>query len=348
MSFQSMSAELRGYIPKLPIAHAKILVNRAYRTIRERNLWSFQLWEGQWISPPQFSGIGTCTTVQGSNQVQLDATAIAELAAILPTQGYSLLTQRQFRISVGGTLSGLYNIWAYSTGTGILSLDRQFGEGSVTNSAFNIYQAYYVPQVNSGASPTYINDFKGWISVRNIQYYIDLRTNRYSRTQLDEIDPQRTNYIWPTDVVPYMRDANPASATYRYFMYELWGNPLSNYVFQLMGIRLGLDLVAPTDQLPAAIGEDVVLCLARSYAYGWAEANREHGAGNRLYYTGPDFKFLSGADMKQYDTLLKLYRQQDRDVVDSWFFIRGGPANFKSWAYYNTLSSTGYSGGGGY
>src|SRR5580700_10581854 len=164
MSFATMKAELRGCVPKLPYVYCGTLVNRAYRTIRDRSLWSFLLFNGQWICPPQYTG-SSAVTNQGSNLVVLSAADSTNLTALLPTQPYSLITQRQFRIAS----SGLYDIWGYavntpSAGLTTLTLDRWWGEASTTGSAFQIYQCYYVPTVNN--SP--ITDFKSWISVRDM------------------------------------------------------------------------------------------------------------------------------------------------------------------------------------
>lgn len=335
MSFQSMQAELRGSVPKLDPSYAGTLINRAWRTVRERNLWSFLLFEGQWVAPP-VANTGTVTVVQGTATATLDSTAKTALNTALAAQPYSLITQRQFRIG----FSGIYNIWSYDSTSGVLSLDRPFGEASASGAAYQIYQCYYVPQANSGATPTYLSDFKGWISVRNIQNFIDLYTDRYTRAQLDEIDPQRMSYFFPTDVVPYVPDTNPASATYRYPRFELWGGPLSNYIYQLYGMRRGLDLALPTDTLPPPVGEDCVLALARVYAYEWAEANKQLAPRA----VGPDFRFLMGAARTEYESLLRIYRQADREYVDNWFSVRRDALYGKSLAYYNSLSGTAYPG----
>lgn len=341
MAFVNMYTELRGSVPKVPLDFSKTLINRAWRTVRERNLWSFQLFEGQWITPPQISAVGLATTVQGSNVITLDATASTNLATLLAAQPYSLITQRQLRIQ----LSGIYNIWGYDPaggGAGIatLTLDRQFAEPSGSSAGYQIFQCYYVPQASAGANPEYLADFKSWISVRNFQNFIDLYIDRYTRTDIDLIDPQRSSYGFPTDVIPYKADGNPASATYRAFMFELWGPPLASYVYQLFGIRRGLDLFANADALPIEIGEDCVLALARVYAYEWAESNKDMN----LRQSGPDFRFLMKQAGDEYQMLLKLYRQQDMEKVNNWFFVRRSALQGKLYPYYNSTSGTAFPG----
>jgi hypothetical protein len=337
MALQDMRGELRGSVPKLPYTYTKTLINRAWSTVRNRNLWSFLLFNGQWICPPQYVGSSAVTT-QGSTLVTLSAADSAAIAALLPTQTYSLITQRQFRISA----SGLYDIYGYNPnggGAGIatLTLDRWWGETSAPGSAFQIYQSYYVPTVAN--SP--IIDFKSWISVRDMADFRSLYTERYTRRDLDMRDPQRTWYGIPTDVVPYAPDANPASPTFNAMRFELWGAPTFNLNYQLYGIRKGTDLVNPGDTLPPQIGEDCVMALARVYAYEWAEANKMLAPRN----VGPDFKYLMGAAKAEYETLLGQYRRADRETVDNWFTTFRLDDGSSLWPYYNTLGSNANPGG---
>ena len=337
MSFLSMRTELRGSVPKLPFAYSGTLINRAWRTVRERSLWSFLLFNGQWIAPPQYTGTSV-TVSQGSNLAVLSAGDATALAAALTTQPYSLITQRQFRVAS----SGLYDIYNYQTNTpsaGLttLTLDRWYGEGSATSAAFQIYQCYYIPTVSN--SP--ITDFKSWISVRDMADFRSLYTDRYTRRDLDMRDPQRTWYGIPTDVVPYANDANPSSATLGALRFELWGAPTFNLNYQLYGTRAGTDLVNPTDTLPVQIGEDCVLALARVYAYEWAEANKTLAPRQQ----GPDFKYLMGAAKAQYEMLLKLYRMADRERVDNFystFRLNDGSDLFP---FYNTQGDSANPGG---
>lgn len=325
MSFQSMAAELRGSMPKMPFPFSKTLINRAYKEIRDRNLWSFQLAEGQWISPAQITA-GTATTTQGSNIVQMDSVAAAAINSD-GTAPYSLLTQRQFRIGAGG----VYNIYGWDPSTMQLTLDRMYGELSVTDASYFIYQVYY-------PSPT--KTFLRFMSVRDMQNFVDLFIAT-TREELDALDPQRTWYYFPTHVIPYKPDPNPDSATYGRMLHELWGAPQYSLNYQLLYIDKGGDLVNPGDSLPFALGEDVVLAKARCYAYEWAEANK--GALERNQ--GPDYRFLMGASQKEYETLFKNYRREDRETCDN-FFVAGRRGLYPQfYAQYNSIGGTASPGG---
>ncbi len=332
MSLLSMQTELRGCVPKIPFAYTKTLVNRAWSTIRQRNLWSFLLFNGQWTCPPQYTGSQAAVSV-GSASVQLGAQDIANLAALLPTQPYSLITTRQFRVAS----SGLYNIVAYNSTTGVITLDRWWGEAYTLGGAFQIYQCYYVPTVNNAP----ITDFKSWISVRDMANFRSLYTERYSRRDLDMRDPQRTWYGIPTDVVPFAPLAGTTPSTATPMAFELWGAPTFNINYQLYGIRQGLPLVNPGDTLPPAVGEDCVMALARVYAYEWAEANKNLAPRN----VGPDFKFLMGAAKAEYETLLGQYRRADREQVDSWYTTFRLDDGSSLWPFYNTLGNSANPGG---
>lgn len=324
MSLASMQAELRGSVPKIPFSFTKTLINRAYRSIRESNLWSFNLLDSAWISPPVVS-TGTVTTVQGVAAVTFDATAIAALLAA--STAYSLITQRQFRVGSGG----IYSIIAFDFGTGIATLDRIFAEASGAGQSYQVYQVYY-------AAP--VQDFLVFLSVRNMTMFNDLILTK-TRAWVDQQDPQRSYFAYPNYAVPYMIDhrgegtAN-ASATLGYQLYELWGQPITAYSYQCYGLRRGVDLSAPSDTLPIAIGEDLVMAKAREYAYEWAEANKDMSPRS----SGPDFRFLMGATQKEYSTLLTKYRKQDKEFADNWASNRGFSLYNATRGYYDTISGT--------
>src|ERR1035438_3017531 len=109
MAYRDMTAKVRGSVPKLPIIAAKSFVDDAWQDIRKKNLWSFQLFTDQWISPAMVTS-GQATTTIGSPTVTLDATATAALVASQLASPYSLITQRQFR---GSNAGGIYSIYGW-------------------------------------------------------------------------------------------------------------------------------------------------------------------------------------------------------------------------------------------
>jgi hypothetical protein len=328
MSFISMQTELRGSVPKLPISFAPILINRAYKSIRLANLWSFNLFESSWVTPPLVN-TGTVTATQGSAAITFDATAVAAINAAQIAQPYSLITQRQFRIGVGG----IYSIIAYNSVTGAATLDRTFGDPGGAGLSYMLYQLYY---------PAPFQDLRTWISVRNPQMFIDLDLTT-TRAEVDAMDPQRTWYQFPTRVVPYGLDIRGAgtpnqSSTYQFPMFELWGQPIQLFTYQCYGIRNGADLVNPPDVIPPQLREETVIAKAKDYAYEWAEANKDMSPRS----SGPDFKYLRGATIEEYTKLLQKDRQVDKDVVDNWITARQPGLAGRGIGYFNTIS--GYAG----
>jgi len=324
MPLADMQTELRGSVPKLPISFTKTLVNRAYKSIRLANLWSFNLFESSWITPPLVN-TGTVTCTQGLAAIQFDANAVAALNAAQRLAPYSLITQRQFRVSVGG----IYSIIQYNPTTGQATLDRIFGDPGGPGMAYTVYQLYY---------PAPFLDFRTFISVRNPQMFIDLDLTT-TRAEVDAMDPQRSWYQFPTRVVPWGIDTRGAgtqyqSATYGYPLFELWGQPIQLFTYQCYGVRNGVDLSLPTDTLPIPIREETVIARAKDYAYEWAEANRDMSPRS----TGPDFKFLRGATMAEYKELLKTDRMVDKDFVDNWITARAPGLAGRGVGYYNTLA----------
>jgi len=323
-----MMTELRGSVPKLPISFTKTLINRAYNLIRTQNLWSFNLFESSWITPPLVT-TGTVSTTQGSAAITFDANAIAALNASVIANPYSPLTVRQFRIGVGG----IYSIIAYDSVSGAATLDRIFGDPGGAGQAFQVYQLYYTPPML---------DFRTWLSVRNPQLFIDLDLTT-TRAEIDAMDPQRTWYQFPSRVVPYGTDIRgqgtaKASATLGYKLFELWGQPIQLYTYQCYGIRNGADLSAPSDTLPYPLPEELVLARAKDYAYEWAEANKDLTPRG----TGPDWKYLRGSTMADYTMLLQKYRMLDKDSIDNWITSRMPRLAARGLGYFNTIA--GYAG----
>lgn len=329
MSYYSMQTEVRGSIPKLPFAFTSTLVNRAWRVIRESDLWSFNLFESSWISPPAIN-TGTVTVVQGSPNITFNAAATAAINVAQIAQPYSLITQRQFRPGNVAGVAQIYNLISYTPGSGAAILDRIYADPSATNTAYNLYQLYY---------PAPYQDHLAWISVRNMQMFLDLDLDT-ERQVIDAWDPQRSWYHFPTRVVPYMIDNRGAgtlnaSTTLGYPLFELWGQPVTPFVYACYGLRKGSNLVNPGDTLPIQVGEDCVLARARMYAYEWAEANKDQMPRS----SGPDFRYLYKAAEAEFKDRLGWYRKQDSEFVNNWFTIRNPQWYSRAFGYYNTIAS---------
>lgn len=317
-------AELRGSVPKLPISFTRTLVNRAYKSIRLANLWSFNLFESSWITPPLINS-GTVTCTQGLAQITFDLNAVAAINAAQLLSPYSLISQRQFRIGVGG----IYSIIQYNSVNGNATLDRPFGDPGGAGLAYNLYQLYY---------PAPFQDFRVWISVRNPQMFIDLDLTT-TRAEVDAMDPQRSWYQFPTRVIPYGQDVRGAgtqfqSSTFQFPMFELWGQPIQLFTYQCYGVRNGVDLVNPTDTIPPQLREETVIAYSKALSYEWAEANKDMSPRS----SGPDFKYLIGGAKDEFKALLQKDRMVDKDVIDNWITARAPGLAGRGIGFYNTIS----------
>jgi hypothetical protein len=325
--FGDLTAELRGVVPKFPISYAPTIVNRAWRDIRQRHLWSFNLVEFAWISPLPVT-TGLCTFTQGSATITFDATAVAAINAFQIANPYVLVTQMQVRSGNVAGLSGIYNIIAYNPGTGVATLDRIYADASGTAVSYTLFQAYYTPPVK---------DWLTFLSVRNMQMFLDLNLSK-TKSWVDARDPQRSWYQFPTHVIPFGRDnrgsgtATPSS-TLGYPLYELWGIAVTPFTYDCYGLRKGVDLVNPTDALPDPVGEDTVMALAEFYAYKWAEANK--GLESRM--VGSDYRFLMATALDEYKRLLARDRREDRETLDNYFQAKEPDIASHAFGYYNTV-----------
>jgi hypothetical protein len=298
VSFGSIAEELQGIIPKLPWPYAKTLTQRALKDVYRGNLWSFLLFEGNWTSPPIIT-TGTVTTVQGQNTVVFNAAASAAILAsnllFFPIISY------QFRLGAGT----IYNVWGFANnaGTITLTLDRPYQEVGASGSGYMLFKCYY-------AAP--VQDWKSWITVRDMVNYNDLIIDK-TRAYVDERDPQRILYYIPTHVVPYSTDLNPASPTYQFQLFELWGQPQFELTYQLWGVRKGKGFVNLTDTVPPQIGDDVVSQIAQAHAYSWAGANKKASG-----MTMSEARAGSAAAMAEYKRLMIDYRREDRQLVNNF------------------------------
>jgi hypothetical protein len=332
VAFVNLYSELCGVVPKFPVDLAKTYINRAYKDVRRKNLWSFQLFEANWVSPAIVNA-GTVTTTTGLNTVVFDAIATTALLPLVTTGPIPApLTQRQFRIGIGT----IYNIWSFanntpSAGLSTMTLDRPYAEQSGAGQTYQVYECYYTAPYQ---------DWWAWINVRDIINFNDLDLYT-TRKELDIRDPQRSIFYIPTVCAYYETDLNPASQTYGWDRFELWGQPSYVLPYQLYGVRKGPPLVQDTDTVANAIGEDCVMELAKYYAYQWAEGQK----GDMPRDAGSDFRFLMGSSMAGYKRLYAEYRKEDREKVDNWIEQR----RLRNWLnggspYYSAIGQTAWPG----
>ncbi|HEX5426675.1 MAG TPA: hypothetical protein VFW94_24395 [Candidatus Acidoferrales bacterium] len=110
--FRDMIQEMLG-IPGMNFGLAKTRINEAFQYIQNRNVWSFQLKDGGWLTPsllggmnPSFQSPGTITVVPFTTTITADPIATAAWVKAAPYP--PLLTQQQIRVPY----YSLYNIIA--------------------------------------------------------------------------------------------------------------------------------------------------------------------------------------------------------------------------------------------
>jgi hypothetical protein len=304
MPFADMTAELRGFIARMNFAYSETLVNRALNKIYDKSTWSFQLCTGGYITPAEVTG-GTITTTLGADAVVGDLTASAAWAAIpSPFE----ITQFQIRLPQ----YNLYNIIGQELDTPsadltTLILDRPWMEPAGVEQTYQMYQAYY---------PVPVQDFQRFLTVRDFTNAIYLDFATWKQDDLAVIDPQRTVFQNPDHLVPYQVDTRPGSATFGWFMYEMYPHPLSTLPYALYYKRRGPLLVKPTDVVPFPLEEEMVMHRARMLGCEWAEANK----ARYPELSKTDWKFLYKSAELEFKERLDDVRKIDRDIVDN--FVR--------------------------
>ena len=323
MPLGDMIYEIQGTVPGMDAAFSRTVINEAWADVRRLSGWSFQQAQTGFTVPGMLS-TGTVTLTFGSPTVTGDSDAVAAWTTTgVGTQYGSLLTQRQFRSGGTSGAGTIYDIIAFDSGAGTLTLDRPFSDpltslsGPVAGQEYSIYQPYI-------AAP--VKDFQRWLSVFDIANSGWLIVNG-DRREVGRIDPQRQIFANPDRLLGIGEDDRAGSSTLGWERYELWPGPQNQYLYFAWFTRFGADLVNLDDTLPVGIPESMVKARARARCYEQAEANKDpqnpRGAG-------ADFRFLMGAANAQYGSELKFARLRDRDKVDlfktTMTRLAGGPA----------------------
>lgn len=291
MNFLQMSNKLKLYVASLPIEHAKDLVNQAWRDVLDSSsTWTFNRTDTVLITPALVSA-GTAAIVQGTTTITLDAVARAALNAA-PDLALIPASERQFRIA---TATSIYNITAYNSGTGVLTLDRIVVENSNPASTYQIFKSLYAPPSS---------DFLQWTTLIDVKFGFNLDV-LHNRDEVDWRDPQRTFSNQPYWLAAYKARSDGL------MLYEMWPYPTDYRIYPAAYQKRGVDFAAATDSPPPNIPSHLLLDRARFYAYEWAEANK--GSIKELQAT--DWKLLKAQVNAQYQDTLKRVRRQDEEIA---------------------------------
>ena len=278
MAFADMTAELVGTVPRMSALHAQQVIQRAWRRVRDGRHWSFHfVADAQLFVPDGITG-GSVAATFGSEQVIADPVAAAKMEAVAmanpPLASPILGVGRQLRV---GSTNGLstptgpnYSIAAWD-GVNTLTLDRPYGEYTVSQAHYQVLKCYYAPP----APPPFLNlssdlNFVRYevITNKNAGYAIFGPNLYWSQAQLDAIDPQRGGqgdaYIF----------ANYGRNSLGQPVIEMYPNPvrfttyLASYWTKWADISPSVDLPMVSYELP-----DLVMFQSKCFAGDWALAN---------------------------------------------------------------------------
>jgi hypothetical protein len=315
MALVDMASELSEAIPGLDRIYSKTLIKRAWRVVRDSNLWSFQLAQGG-FSTPQLLTAGSISVPGGIGSTTLigDATATSAWAAL---SFYFSPTVQQIRANG----YSIYSIIAYDNGSdpssspnfpfATLTLDRPFVDPLpfYTGVGYQMFQAYIPAPAG----------FKRWLNIADMFncWPLDIWT---SRRTANMVDPSRLYTSNPICVLPLGTDqrgagTNNASATLGQQLYELYPNPSTAISYQTYYVWTGPELINNSDELPYPITQDVVLEKAKTYAYEWAEARKDVMAAKG---SGANYLMLKKEAQSTFDIRLKGLRLLDKDAVDAF------------------------------
>jgi hypothetical protein len=294
VAFQDYFSEVMGHIPEIDVGLAQILVNRAFRDIRESRLWSWLRGFGVLVAPQNVTG-GTVAITQFSTTVTLDATANAALNGLTNP----VITLRQFRTGQGP----IYNIAGYSHAGSTLTLDRPYMEGTTSAQNYQVYRCYYQAADSSG---NLISDFLMFKEMFNPidGYAIVGGALRVTRGEIDARDPTRGAQDLAYCVASFNVDANGLP------IFELWPHPTAARAYPYLYQRRGLPLSATVD-IPSTMSRDLLVMKSLDYGYDWAIANASRFATLK----GVDWRLLKAENKRHYDAMLQDAKRNDDNLM---------------------------------
>lgn len=303
-TLEDLRNELLAHIDVIPLLLAEKLIQRAWAEIRARRQWSFLLSNGILFSPAEIN-TGTFSVSQFSTTAQADAAAITALSSV----SNPLITLRQIRFAGGP----LYEIAAYDSITGILTLARTYREETNTARAYACYRAYYGPPIkDDGVEET---DFLRWVSI------IDPSTTYWftklggTRQELQMIDPNRAS-----SGIPFGMYAFKSDSTTKVPRFEMWPHPLSERAYIADYQKRGTDLLSG-ESLPPQVSDDLVLERALVRACNWAKINM----GRYSSLKGVGWGDAAIEHQRNYIDLLKRAERDDEEAVQQYWILRDLP-----------------------
>jgi hypothetical protein len=303
-----MVSELAEAIPGMDRVYARTLVKRAFRVVRDSNLWSFQLATGG-FSTPNIMTAGSISIPGGIGSSLIVGDAVAS-AAWLALPFYFSPTVQQIRAN-GYSIYSIIAMDSTIPTAVVLTLDRPF----VDPLPFTVGVGYQMFQALIAAP----KGFKRWLNMADMFncWPMDIWTSVRTANMVDPARLYTSNPICVFGVGTDQRGAGTlnASATIGQQMFELYPNPSTAISYQWYAVLNGPELVNNSDEVPYPITQDVVLEKAKTYAYEWAEGRKDVMAAKG---SGANYLMLKKDAEATFQARLKTIRLVDREAVDAY------------------------------
>lgn len=262
--FSKLITELEGAIPHLPRIHAAQLVTRSWEEICDLRSWSFLVQYAD-IYAPLLIQAGAVTVLLGSNIVLADATAKAALNLValspnpVPPLSGEIGTCRQFRVGSSTASGPIYNISAYDSISGLITLDRPYTGDNATGQPYLVYKCYYsLPSTNFLKYDSIVNPFSGYGIIRDAL--------NVPQQSLNIFDPQRCSFGDAYYLSPF-RDTITGN-----IVHEFYPHPQTNTTYQALYRVFATPFDIATD-LPATMPYYLVAHRSYMQACDWALQN---------------------------------------------------------------------------
>lgn len=269
ITLKQLSSRLKGELDVLPASSLRDRIRDALRDIYDEEEWGCFFVDSYIRTPAQI--LGTASVEQFSQTITLDSATNTLLTNATDTPDKIQAEERQIRIlsPTQTDRAFYYNITAYDSGTGELTIDIPFQD--VTNAAIRvqIVKLYYSPpliDIGTTTSPNLVRDFKRFEYIVSPMFNRRLRLD-ITQEELNRVDITRIRTGDPEAIIPKGIDANGD------MLYEMYPVPIFDRVLRVKYLRTGLTPTRDTDTIPNFFSQRLVLEYAKAKGYEWILGN---------------------------------------------------------------------------
>lgn len=266
ITFRELYNSLLSWVPNLPPSKAQEIIKDSIIDIGNQKDWGY-LFETTYLKTPDAIN-GTANVHEYNNVINVDSSIRTAIAALNPDDWD--ITERQIRClnQTNANLAVWYNIAAYDSGTGNLTLDRPFLDVDNAAAQVQLLKVYYNPPIYApfinGVQATPLTDFRRFEHVISPTYQRRIFLDT-TLAELNAFDPQRVYAADPRYIVAIPPDASGLP------LFEFYPAPIHKRIYKIVYKRQGIfPRTSDIDEVVPFFDKELIITAAKIKAYEWA------------------------------------------------------------------------------